>query len=223
MIISAVIPVREGSRRVKEKNIRPFAGTTLLENKLSQLKRVSLIDNIIISSDSEKMLEIGLNNNVIARKRPREFCDEQSKTFNQVVEYIASQELEADILVWVPCVCPLIDETYIEMAIEEFIGCRQDGFDSVVSSTLIKEYLFNEQNEPINFSIEHHVPSQLLPAWHIIINGFFIAKPSDMVRWKFVYGKKPKLIEVEPSKSIDIDDETDFFVAEQLMKMHICH
>lgn len=208
---------------MKEKNIRPFAGTNLLENKINQLKRVSLIDNIIISSDSEKMLDIGRNNNVKTRKRPREFCDEQSKSFNQVVEYIASQELESDILVWAPCVCPLIDETYIETAIGEFIRCRRDGFDSVVSSTLIKEYLFNEKNEPINFSIEHHVPSQLLPAWHVIINGFFIAEPLDMVKWKFVYGKKPKLIEVEQSKSIDIDDETDFYVAEQLMKMHARH
>ena len=38
MSITAIIPVREGSRRLKNKNIAPFAGTYLLINKINQLK-----------------------------------------------------------------------------------------------------------------------------------------------------------------------------------------
>ena len=32
-IITAIVPVRKGSQRVKNKNIRPFAGKTLLQIK----------------------------------------------------------------------------------------------------------------------------------------------------------------------------------------------
>ena len=39
-MITAIIPVREGSRRLKNKNVAPFAGTTLLINKINQLKQV---------------------------------------------------------------------------------------------------------------------------------------------------------------------------------------
>lgn len=42
MSITAVIPVREGSRRLKNKSIVPFAGTNLLINKTNQLKQVSV-------------------------------------------------------------------------------------------------------------------------------------------------------------------------------------
>lgn len=38
--ITAVIPVREGSTRLKNKNVAPFAGTNLLINKINQLKEV---------------------------------------------------------------------------------------------------------------------------------------------------------------------------------------
>jgi N-acylneuraminate cytidylyltransferase len=38
--ITAIIPVREGSRRLKNKNIAPFAGSNLLVNKIKQLKEV---------------------------------------------------------------------------------------------------------------------------------------------------------------------------------------
>lgn len=48
MSITAVIPVREGSRRLKNKNIAPFAGTNLLVNKINQLKQVEEIDHIVV-------------------------------------------------------------------------------------------------------------------------------------------------------------------------------
>lgn len=44
--ITAVIPVREGSRRLKNKNVAPFAGTNLLLNKIEQLKEVNMANNM---------------------------------------------------------------------------------------------------------------------------------------------------------------------------------
>ena len=49
--ITAVIPVREGSTRLKNKNVAPFAGTNLLINKINQLKEVKEISRIVVSSD----------------------------------------------------------------------------------------------------------------------------------------------------------------------------
>lgn len=60
--------MREGSIRVRNKNIKPFAGTTLLENKIKQLKDTKGIDEIIVSSDSEIILETARSNGVTAKK-----------------------------------------------------------------------------------------------------------------------------------------------------------
>lgn len=54
--ITAIIPVREGSRRLKDKNNTPFAETNLFIYKINQLKQVSEITNMDVSSDSELML-----------------------------------------------------------------------------------------------------------------------------------------------------------------------
>ena len=45
--IKALIPVRAGSQRIKDKNIRPFAGSSLLEIKIRSLQQVKCIDGII--------------------------------------------------------------------------------------------------------------------------------------------------------------------------------
>ena len=63
--ITAVIPVREGSTRLKNKNVAPFAGTNLLINKINQLKEVKEISRIVVSSDSDMMLAMAKERGVM--------------------------------------------------------------------------------------------------------------------------------------------------------------
>ena len=58
MKVTAVIPVRSGSQRVKDKNLRPFAGTTLLENKIEVLQQVPELDAIIVNTNSEEAIRL---------------------------------------------------------------------------------------------------------------------------------------------------------------------
>lgn len=215
-MVTAVVAVRAGSTRVKNKNIRPFAGSSLLEIKLRQLKQVAQVDEILVSSDSEEMLELARREGAIARRRPDEYCDEKSRTFNEMVSYVASEEARGDLLLWAPCVCPLVGAQRFSEALRQYDELCGSGaaHDSVVSAKLMQEYLINEDG-PVNFTVEHHVPSQRLPRWHVITNGFFVAKRMDMARWGFVYGPKLSLLEIDKLESLDIDDMFDFQVAQQ--------
>lgn len=56
--ITAVIPIRSGSQRVKDKNLRSFADTTLMENKINSLLKVPELDSIIVNTNSEEAIEI---------------------------------------------------------------------------------------------------------------------------------------------------------------------
>ena len=83
--ISAVIPVRAGSRRLKNKNLAPFRDSTLLEHKIEVLKKVPAITRIVVTSDSEEMLAIAKSHDVDIHRRPAEYCDEISKPFGETV------------------------------------------------------------------------------------------------------------------------------------------
>lgn len=56
--ITVVIPIRSGSQRGKDKNLRPFADTTLMENKINSLLQVPELDSIIVNTNSEEVIEI---------------------------------------------------------------------------------------------------------------------------------------------------------------------
>ena len=216
--ITAVIPVRAGSRRLPNKNILPFGDSNLLIHKIRQLKQVKELDEIVVSSDSDEMLEMAKKEGVNIHKRAIEFCDEKTKTFNEVVENIA-QNIDCDTLIWAPCVCPLTESTSYEKAIDLYkkVVLDQNQYDSVISAKLFKEYLFDE-NGPLNWDPTHHIPSQQLPEWKTIVNGFYITSRDNMIKWKFLYGKNPYLFILNKKEAVDIDDAEDFEVAKALLK-----
>ncbi len=57
--IICYIPAREGSTRLPHKNIAKFRRTNLVSHTIEQAKEAGIFDRIILSSDSEKILDIG--------------------------------------------------------------------------------------------------------------------------------------------------------------------
>ena len=58
MKITAVIPIRSGSQRVKDKNLRAFADTNLMELKIKNLLQVPELTSIVVNTNSQLAIEI---------------------------------------------------------------------------------------------------------------------------------------------------------------------
>jgi N-acylneuraminate cytidylyltransferase len=218
MIITAVIPVREGSRRLKNKNVAPFAGTNLLINKITQLKRVSEINKIVVSSDSETMLKMAEQEGVICHRRAIEYCDEKTKTFGEVVAHIC-QSIPGDTVLWATCTSPLVFPKLYSNAIAAYKRALVDGYDSLASFEMIKRYLW-DTNGPINYELGvKHVPSQQLPPLYIVTDGILIAPREKMVEWKYFHGNNPYRYTLDKRSSVDIDDGLDLACARAWLDM----
>lgn len=208
MSITAVIPVREGSQRLKNKNIAPFAGTNLLINKINQLKQVAEIESIVVSSDSDLMLSMANSQNVQTHKRAPEFCDEKSKTFGEVVAHIC-ENVQGDDILWAICTAPLVFPKHYREAIQLYNQKLQEGYDSLVSMEEFRRYLRNE-NGPVNYELGiKHVPSQQLPPLYFCTDGILIAPRTKTIEWKYFHGPNPYRYILDRRTSIDIDDGLD--------------
>ena len=68
--ITAVVPIRKGSQRIIDKNFIPFVdGKSLLEVKLEMLKKITLIDEIIVNTDSQRAMDIADKYGVSKKRR----------------------------------------------------------------------------------------------------------------------------------------------------------
>ena len=70
--ILGIIPARAGSKRVKNKNFRNFAGTTLTDLAIQQALSAKLLDKVVLTSDDTKAKSIGRKyTDLIVIERPK--------------------------------------------------------------------------------------------------------------------------------------------------------
>lgn len=216
--ITAIIPVRAGSTRLKNKNIAPFAGTNLLVNKIRQLQQVEEITRIVVSSDSDLMLEMARAAGAETHKRAPEYCDEKTKTFGEVVRHIA-ECVEGDDILWATCTSPLVFPKDYRAAIEAYYPALENGFDSLMSVESFKRYIWNEEG-PLNYELGlKHVPSQQLPTMYFVTDGILMAPRKKMIEWSYFHGHNPFKFIVDKRTGCDIDDGLDLACARAWLDM----
>ena len=210
--ITAIIPVRAGSTRLKNKNIAPFAGTNLLVNKINQLKQVKEITRIVVSSDSDVMLAMAKAAGAETHKRALEYCDEKTKTFGEVVRHIA-ESVEGDDILWATCTSPLVFPKDYRAAIAAYYPALEEGFDSLMSVESFKRYIWTEEG-PLNYELGlKHVPSQQLPTMYFVTDGILMAPRKKMIEWSYFHGCHPYKFVVDKRTGCDIDDGLDLACA----------
>lgn len=218
MSITAIVPVREGSRRLKNKNIAPFAGTNLLINKIRQLKQVEEIDAIVVSSDSEIMLQMAADEGVMTHKRAVEYCDEVSKPFGEVVAHIC-ENAPGDDIIWAPCTAPLVTPKHYREAIRLYYEALADGYDSLVSMEKFQRFLWDD-NGPMNYELGiKHVPSQQLKPLYFCTYGVLVAPRLKMIEWRYFHGTNPYRFILDKRTSVDVDDGLDLACANAWLEM----
>lgn len=216
--ITAIIPVRAGSTRLKNKNIAPFAGTNLLVNKINQLKQVPEVTRIIVSSDSDLMLEMAKAAGADTHKRAPEYCDEKTKTFGEVVRHIA-ESVDGDDILWATCTSPLVFPKDYRAAINAYYPALEQGYDSLMSVESFKRYIWTEEG-PLNYELGlKHVPSQKLPTMYFVTDGILIAPRKKMIEWSYFHGRNPFKFIVDKRTGCDIDDGLDLACARAWLDM----
>ncbi len=216
--ITAVIPVRAGSTRLKNKNIAPFAGTNLLVNKINQLKQVKEIDDIVVSSDSDLMLNMAKAVGANVHKRAQEYCDEKTKTFGEVVRHIA-ESVPGDDILWATCTSPLVFPNDYREAIKAYYNALDEGYDSLMSVESFKRYIWTEEG-PLNYELGvKHVPSQKLPPMYFVTDGILMAPREKMIGWAYFHGRNPYKFLVNKRTGCDIDDGLDLACARAWLDM----
>lgn len=213
-ILKALVAVRSGSQRVKDKNIRPFAGSSLLELKINQLKRISYFDGIVVNSNDEKMLEIAKKNGVDIVKRDEKFAS-NTVSMSDVYKNMA-ENMECDDIAYINVTNPLLKDETIIKAVEEFYNVDKE-FDSLNSAHLIKEFLFKD-GLPLNYDLRHQPRSQDLPDIAALNFAVSIISREHMIECKNIVGYKPDIFLINEIEATDIDNQIDFDFAEFVYK-----
>jgi CMP-N,N'-diacetyllegionaminic acid synthase len=229
----ALIPARGGSKRVKDKNIHPIGGKPLIVYTIEAaiaLKNKGLIDEVIVSTDSEKIAEISKNSGAnVPFLRPAEISNENSTEFEFHLHALQWMDKThgflADWIINLYPTTPFRGAALLEKAILKF-NSLPDAH-SLRSTKKVSEHPYKmwvKEGEYLKPFIEKKEGAQttaayhLLPAVQIQNASIYITKSSTLAEFKNTVGQQVVSFEMSAEESVDINDAIDIQLAEAVLK-----
>lgn len=212
--ITAVIPVRLGSTRIKHKVLLPFnyngKTVSLLELKILQLKEVLNPENILVSCGESALAEIALAHNCKVSWRDEKFITSNYQTSTEETIREVIKDVKTKHTAWATAVSPLHSGDIFSKSFDFYLNKMPSKYDSLL--TICEQYhYFWFKNNPVNyFPDNRHVQSQLLSPLKKVTNGLYLCPTLLMRKAGYFLGSNPYLFSVPDKCGIDIDTEFDY-------------
>ena len=187
-MITAFLPCRSGSQRIKNKNTRLFCGIEggLLNIKMQQLLSVKELDAILVSTNDDVVKKI-VSSFSDSRIKIDDRCDKLSSSntkTDDLIKYIPSIISEGDVL-WTHITSPFVDNDVYEDAIKKYKKIQEYNNDSLMSVHKVQSFMWNKKG-PINYdlSIEKWPRTQTLDPIYEVNSAFFISNVKNYIKYE---------------------------------------
>ena len=220
-----VVPARGGSKRLKNKNLRIIGNNSITEIAIKEGLKSKYLKKLILSSDSDMILDLGKKFPIIIDKREPFLSDDKSTTLSLLKNLVYKYSINPDktSFVLLQPTSPLRTFKDINKAIEIF---NLNNADSVVTATKIPDFLSNkkmmeldEKNKVKKFGFNPIIGKKIF-----IRNGpaVLVTKVKNILEDN-LYGKNSFISEMPYQRSVDIDEEDDFLIAKIMYDKYLNH
>lgn len=201
-MILGLIPARGGSKGVPNKNIRMIYGKPLIVWTIERALQSQLLDEVIVSTDSEEIAAVARGSGAKVMMRPAGLATDTAST--QDVMCYTLQKVPADILVLLQPTSPCRSEGLIDECIREF---TENDYDSLATGFMCdyKEYGTNT------------LPRQKIEGFFYDDGNVYVIK-ADQILQGDRYGKKIGYKLISRYENAEIDDMYDFWLLEKILE-----
>ncbi|CAD5250195.1 conserved hypothetical protein [Alteromonas sp. 38] len=217
--VVAHIPARAGSKRVKAKNLRYIDGKPLLAYSVECAIAAEVCDEVYVNSDSEDMLALAESLGAKGYRRNGQLASDTASGDDFTYDFIKT--MEPDTLVMISPVCPLITVVEVKAALEKF---QNSDCDTVITCESTQMQTFCDGKE-VNIDLSGQLaPTQENPSVQILNWAVTVWDAKKFVEnyeilGSAYIGKKRELLTIDPIKAVKISKESDFELAESLLKI----
>ncbi len=227
--ILAITLARGGSKAIKNKNIKKINGKPLVFYTISEAKKSKYISDYIVSTDSTKIAKISkAYGAIIPFLRPKKLSTDKASSVDALIHATRYMEKinnkKYDYVIELMCTNPLKKVKDIDSIIKKI---KKYKCDSVIA---VNRVLDNHparikkiiKGKIINFCINEKAESRrqdLKPYAYVRSGSIYALNRDYLINKRKRYGSKKSFAYIlPPERSINIDQEIDFYIAEKLLK-----
>ena len=216
--ILAVIPARGGSKGIPRKNVRLLGGRPLIAHVIDAARRTRYVDHVVVTTDDDEIAAIAARYGARILKRPATLAGD-AVTLDPVVFHavraLERRGVRADVVMTLQPTSPLISPATIDGIIERLLS---EPVDTILTVRRIA-HLYWERDDtgrPRPLYRARLNRQQLKPFYGE--TGAVLATRREHVSAASRLGTAVELHELPPDECIDIDDESDWWLAERLFE-----
>jgi len=223
--IIAIIPARGGSKRIPQKNIKPFWGMPMLCYAIQACKDSGIFSEIMVSTDSKDIAEVAQTNGAhVPFMRSQKTADDFATTFDVLEEVILDfkkENREFDYVCCVyPCV-PFLSGKTLRDAYHQLVTSANDALQPVCKYPVPIEWAMRIENGILapNDRQAQYIRSQDLEPKFFDVGMFYIIQIEALFREKTLTPVKTMAYIMDEREVQDIDTLDDWEMAELKYKL----
>ncbi len=223
MRLLALIPARAGSKRIPNKNMRLLAGKPLIVWTIEAARRCRRLGHVLVSTDSPAIAEIARAGGAdVPFLRPAALATGSAPMVGvarHAVSFVEGQGRTVSAVVTLQPTSPLRTAEDIDAAIELFSVDPVRALVSLSSLPSPQEFLMRLDGDvavPLSGMWPHIRSQDAEPVY--TLNGAIFITPRSVLDKGSLVGERPRAFLMPRDRSIDIDDEVDWRIAEALLR-----
>lgn len=219
----AIIPARGGSKGLPGKNIMPLHGKPLIAWTIEAAQASAYIDEIVVSTDCKEIAQVATDYGCPPPfLRPAELATDEATAFDVVKHALSFFNDAYDYILLLQPTSPLRTASDID----NIVQLLQDAAASAcVSMTEARDhpyllYSLDSQNRAKPLIDFENKPSrrQEYPSFYSLNGALYLAESKWFLRNKRFHDETSAIYIMPPERSVDIDSQLDFLLAELLLK-----
>lgn len=222
----AVIPARGGSKEVPGKNLKELAGKPLLAWTLEETSKVSAIEEIIVSTDDERIAEVALKYGAsVPFIRPAKFAQDNVHAIHVVLHLISWLEehkrTSPEAIAMLLPTSPLRRSWHVEKALALFAEDPERPVVSVyrcLTPLISLRWIDNDKLLPVQRNIQPNTQRQNIKPVYGVNGSIYVASPQKLKLEKTFHTEDARPFVMDRLHSLDINSHDDFAMAEHFLK-----
>jgi N-acylneuraminate cytidylyltransferase len=197
----AVIPARGGSKGIPRKNIKMIAGKPLIAWSIEAVKKSHLVDRVVVSTEDDEIARVARRYGAEVINRPVKLATDKATTLS-VLQHVLTQIPAAAVVLLQPT-SPIRSEGLIDQCVRKFQKTKVDNLGTGFICKFMEYGSYVQRRQD-------------LKGFFYDDGNVYVIK-SDLIKSGKLHGKKRGTVLISREENVEIDEEFDFWLAEQIL------
>lgn len=196
-----VIPARGGSKGIPRKNIKMIAGKPLIAWTIEAALKSKLMGRCVVSTEDAEIAAVSRKYGAEMLERPKSLATDTATTLS-VLQQVLTQ-IPADAIVILQPTSPVRNPGLIDACIKKFKTTQADNLGTGFICKFMEYGSYTKRRQELQ--------------GFFYDDGNVYVVSSDLIKKNKLHGKKAQRIFTSREENVEIDDDFDFWLAEQIL------